>query len=322
MTALPILIDTDPGVDDAAALLLALASPELDLRAVTAVAGNVPLDAVLANTGKILALAGRPDIPFHAGCAGPLVRDQVFGRHSGLGAFGPDLLPVTPVSPGPVHAVNAIARAALASADQEKRITICALGPLTNLALALVLDPLIAKGIERIVIMGGALAALGNRVPWADFNMLADPHAAATVFGSGVPIDLVPLDTTFQALVTDDHLRRLDEEAGAAGRCFADLFRASDRSDPARFGRPGGPVHDAVVVAWLLWPDLFSSASAAIGVEYAGRTKGYLFADFHGISDLPINARVLRAVEEEAFLDRLFERLSRLDTNASQVSRT
>lgn len=307
---IPIVIDTDPGVDDAAAILTALASPELDVRALTAVAGNVPLEAVVANAAKVLAVAGRPDVPLYAGCAGPLVRDQVYGKHRALGTFDDALLPVEPAPVRPRHAVEAIVDMARRAEAAGERITICALGPLTNIALALVFDPRVARGIDRILVMGGALAALGNREPWADFNMLADPHAASTVFSSGVPIVLMPLEMTVQALVTDRHLDRL-EQGGTIGRHVVRLFRASDRNDPARYGRPGGPVHDATTIAWLLWPELFTGAPAAIGIECTGRTRGYVFADFHGVSDLPVNAHVLRSVDEERFLTRLVERLSR-----------
>ncbi|MEQ9811323.1 MAG: nucleoside hydrolase [Azospirillaceae bacterium] len=319
MSALPLIIDTDPGVDDAGAILLAAASPELDLLAVTAVAGNVPLDAVVANAGRVLALAGLAAVPLHAGAGQPLVRRQVFGRHSALGAFGDDLVPVRPVAPRRRGAVEALVDAAIGGVERGRPVTICALGPLTNLALALVQDARVAAGIARIVVMGGALSALGNRAPWADFNMLADPHAAASVVRAGVPLTLLPLEATFQALLTEADLQRLEREGALPARVFARLFRASDRGDPVRFGRPGGPVHDALTVAWLLWPELFRTRDAAIGVATAGEVQGHLHADFHGVGDRPVNASVVRVVDERPLLDRLIARLCALPDPAGAL---
>jgi len=312
MTALPLIIDTDPGVDDVAAIMLAAASPEFDLRAVTTVAGNVPLDAVIANAGRSLALAGCSDVPLHAGAGQPLVRRQVFGRHRALGTFGDDLMPVAPVATSGRSAIDVLIETAIEAAERGQPVTVCALGPLTNLALALVQDVRVAAGIDRIVVMGGALSALGNRAPWADFNMLADPHAAASVLRAGVPLTLLPLEATFQVLVTEADLQRLERVGSLPARVFARLFKASDRSDPARFGRPGGPVHDALTVAWLLWPDLFRTQDAAIGVATTGEVQGYLHADFHNIGDQPVNASVVRAVDERPLLDRIIERFCAL----------
>jgi purine nucleosidase len=311
MTGLPIIIDTDPGVDDAAALLLALASPELDVRAVTVVGGNVPLAATTANALKIVALAGRPDVPVHAGCPGPLVRPQVFGRYAHVGAFDDTLLPPAANRLAGGHAVTVIADAARAAADEGRPITLACLGPLTNVALALAEDARVAAGIGRIVLMGGAFAALGHRTPWAEFNIFADPHAAHGVFASGVPITMVPLDVTFRALLPAAGVARLAATCGAPGRALAALLRRYDRSDVARLGRPGAPLHDAMVPAWLLAPHLFSGRLAAVDVEFQGSTLGHTWADFHGKTDVQPTTLVLEDVDETGFLDLLADRLSR-----------
>ncbi|HTN61152.1 MAG TPA: nucleoside hydrolase, partial [Devosia sp.] len=200
-----VIIDCDPGEDDCVALLVALASPELDLVGISVVAGNVPLAATLANACKIVGLSGRNDVPVRAGAAAPSVREQVFGKHAVIGAFGEDLVPAGTVRPDPEDAISFLVRTAREAAAQGIPLIICAIGPLTNIALALVQHPDVARGIGRIVCMGGAFAALGYRTPWAEFNIYADPHAAEIVFSSGIAMTLLPLDVTMQALFTGAH---------------------------------------------------------------------------------------------------------------------
>ncbi|SER08668.1 purine nucleosidase [Faunimonas pinastri] len=317
MTA--IIMDADPGVDDLAAILLALASPELSVLGVTTVAGNVPVEASAANACKALALAGRKDVPVFAGCSRPLVRAQIFGKHAYLGAFPDHVVPATDKRPEPAHAVSFIADAARQAVASGTPLTICATGPLTNLAMALTLDENVKAGIARIVIMGGAFTALGNRAPWAEMNMLADPHAAHAVLASGVPVSLFPLDVTLQALVEDSHLQRMREGAGRAGRALADLFQLSDRSDIDRYGRPGGPIHDIMPVAFLLAPELFEMRHAAIGVETGDHTMGHTYADFSGEAAAAGSAEIARRVDDQALLSLL---LDRLETYASKNAST
>ncbi|OON39369.1 nucleoside hydrolase [Izhakiella australiensis] len=304
-----IIIDTDPGVDDAIAILLALASPELEVLGITAVAGNVPLTATLANACKIVALSGR-QVPVFAGAPGPLMGKQVFGRYAHVGAFSDDLMPATDLQPQPDSAVSFIIRQARLAAESGEPLTLCALGPLTNLALALVQDPLVSKGIGRIVTMSCAFTALGHRVPWAEFNIYADPHAAEVVFNSGVPLTVMPLDMTFQALVTAEHILGFEQQGGAVGRAVAALLRRFDRSDIKRYGREGGPVHDATTIGWLLAPQLFSGVQSRIGVATSGPTAGYTWADFHGKLEEPANAEVMQTVDEAGFLGLLSARLA------------
>jgi purine nucleosidase len=313
-----IIIDTDPGVDDAAAILMALASPELEVLGISVVGGNVPLQATLANACKILALAGRPDVPVFAGAPGPLVREQVYGKYAAIGAFGDALLPATDLRPAHEHAVDFIIRSARAAITEP--ITICAIGPLTNIALALVQHPDVAKGIARIVAMGGAFTALGHRTPWAEFNVYADPHAAEIVHGAGIEIVALPLDVTFQALFTAEHIASFARTGGAVGRALADLLTTYDRSDIARFGRPGGPIHDAMTIAWLLQPELFKGRPAAIGVQVTGQTAGYTYADYRGKTERAARATIIDSVDEAGFIALLSQRLSRYG-QAGEVAR-
>ncbi len=307
MSPLPVIIDCDPGVDDAVAILLALASPELEVLGITTVAGNVAGALTAKNARKVCELAGRRDIGVFAGCERPLLRPQIFGKYKEGGGLAGDTLPEPTMPLGSSHAVDFL-RAALA-APRPVKVTLCTMGPLTNVAVALARDPGLAARIERIVSMGGAFTALGNRSPAAEFNVLADPHAAHVVLRSGVPIDLLPLDLTFQALATPEWLSGI-EEIGRIGIVVHRLLTYFDRSDLARFGRPGGPLHDPLVIASLLWPEIFSGQSAWVGVDLAGRrTLGHTCIAWGGAGGRAANARVLTQVDSAAFFLRLKERL-------------
>lgn len=311
MSRCRVIIDTDPGVDDAAALLMALASPELEVLGVTVVGGNVTLADGLANACRIVALSGRTGVPVHAGAPGPLVREQVSGKYAAIGRFREELVGTGSVAPREEHAVSFLVRQTCAAAAAGAPLTLCAIGPLTNIALALAHSPDVARGIARIVVMGGAFTALGNRAPWAEFNTFADPHAAACVHASGVPVVLFPLDATFQALFTATDFAAMRARGGAAGAALAGLLAAYDRSDPARFGRPGGPIHDAMTVAWLLAPELFTTRPAFIGVETAGETRGHSWCDLKGGEDRPARSRIVTGVDEAGFISLLTERIAR-----------
>ncbi len=306
-----IIIDCDPGFDDMVALLLALASPEVELLGATTVAGNVPLADTSRNALRVLELAGRTDVPVYAGCPGPLLREQVFGKYAASGGLGGDTLPppATPLAEG--HAVDFIIDAAVAAAERGERITLCAQAPLTNIALALLKGgPAACAGLERIVVMGGAFAALGNRVPWAEFNFYADPHAARVVLRSGVPVDLFPLDVTFQALLTKAHVEELRRVAGRVGETIAALLQIYDRNDPVRFGREGGPLHDPMLVASLIRPGLFSSRPAWVDVHADGEIAGHAYADFSGKTGREPNAAVAARVDEAGYFDLVIARLA------------
>ena len=311
MSLQKVIIDTDPGVDDAAAILMALASPEIDLLGLSCVAGNVPLSDAVANACKVVDLSGRDDVPVYAGAPGPLVRDQVFGKYARIGPFGHDFVTDGNIMPAGGHAVDFIVCTAREAAASGEKVTICAIGPLTNIALALMQHPDVARGIGQIVSMGGAFAALGHRTPWAEFNVYADPHAAEIVYRSGVPVVVMPLDMTFQALFTQRHFERFAEQGGPAGAALFKLFTTFDRSDVDRFGRPGGPIHDATTIAWLIRPDLFKSRKATVGVQVTGFTKGYTYADFHQKMNLAAKATIVTDVDEEGFINLMVERISR-----------
>jgi purine nucleosidase len=306
-----IILDCDPGVDDAVAILLALASPELEILGVTLVSGNVALSDVCENARRIVAVSGRDDVPLFAGCPTPLIRPQIFGKYSEIGAFSDAIVPRVKAPIETMHAVSFIADAARRAAETHDPITLCCTGPLTNVALAVLQDKKVAAGIARIVMMGGAFSALGNRAPWAEYNILADPHAAEAVFTSGIEVVMLPLDVTFDVLMTDEHLSKLRAQAGPVGEMLAALITSHDRSDVARFGRPGGPLHDPTVIAWVLAPELFRLRPAAVGVEYRGDTAGHSYADFYGKGSRAVNARVAQSVNAEGFFALLLERLAR-----------
>ncbi|WP_409159942.1 nucleoside hydrolase [Pectobacterium sp. B2J-2] len=315
-----IIIDTDPGVDDAIAIWLALASPELDVLGITAVAGNVPLAATLQNACNVVALTGRIDVPIFAGASRPLIREQVFGKYAHIGTFSSDWVPESTLSPEQEHAVDFLVRMTRQAAADNNPITLCSIGPMTNLALALCFHPDVARGIKQIVSMSCAFTAMGNRVPWADFNVYADPHAAEIVFSSGVPVVIMPLDMTFQALIQTEQVDEIERRGGAPGKAMAALLRTFDRSEVERFGREGGPIHDATVIAWLLKPALFTSKRAHVGVEVAGKTAGYAFADFYDKLGEPENALVMREIDEQGFLGLLAERLSHYASEEGNAS--
>lgn len=296
-----IIIDTDPGVDDAVAIWLALASPQLEVLGITTVAGNVSLLDVCRNAGAILARSGRQDVAIYAGAGGPLSGTQRFGKYAHIGSFAALLEDEGNTAVSTEHAVQFIVRKAQEAARQQRPITLCALGPLTNIALALNFSPDVAKGIKRIVMMGGAFSAMGHRTPWAEFNFYADPHAAARVFRSGIPLTIMPLDMTFQALLTGAHLAALARDAGEPGKAIQRLFTSFDRTDPIRFQRDGGPVHDATVIAWLLEPGLFQGCEVTVGMATSGETAGYCWADFYHKLQLPANATVMRQIDEQGF---------------------
>lgn len=311
-----LIIDTDPGVDDAIALWLALASPELDVLGVTVVAGNVPLNATLKNALKIVALSGRTDVPVFAGAPGPLVREQVYGKYAHIGAFSDALVPDnTTLQPQSEHAVDFLVRTLGQAAQESDPVTLCVIGPMTNIALALGMHPDVARGIRQIVSMSCAFTALGHRVPWAEFNVYADPHAAEKVFTSGVPLVIMPLDMTFKALIEQADIDDIGRHGGKPGVAISALLAAFDRSDVNRFGREGGPVHDATTIAWLLQPDLFSGAAASVGVEVSGKTAGYSYADFYRKLDIVPNALVMQNIDESGFFSLLKQRISHYGTH-------
>jgi purine nucleosidase len=311
MPTRPIIIDCDPGQDDALAILLALASQaELEVLAITAVAGNVPLALTEKNARIILELAGRSDVPAHAGCDRALQRDPVFATHvhgdSGLnGADLPE--PATPLADG--HAVDVIIDRVRA---RPGRVTLCPIGPLTNVAQAILRAPDIAGQIREIVLMGGAIGE-GNVTPAAEFNIYADPHAAKIVFEAGVKLTMLGLDVTHQVLVTPERLRAIEQIDTRVGRAVSGLLRFYNIYDQTRRNRPGAPLHDPCVVAYLVRPELFAGRDCHVAVETTGEhTLGRTVVDWSGRTGRPANATVIDQVDAEGFFALLTERLRRL----------
>ena len=309
---IPIIIDTDPGQDDAVAILLAFASPELEVLAITAVAGNVPLALTEINARKICELAGRPDIKVYSGAIRPLVRTLVTAEdvHGKTGLDGPVLAePTMPLQKQ--HAVDYLVETFMSR--PAGTITLCALGPLTNVALALIREPRIASRIKQIVAMGGGYFEQGNVTPSAEFNIFVDPHAARIVFGGGIPITLIPLDCTHGALTTKARLEKFRALPNRSGAATAEMLNFFERYDVHKYGTDGGPLHDPCVMAWLLKPELFKGREVNVAIECESElTMGATVIDWWKITGRPVNANVLRSVDADAFFELLVERIARL----------
>jgi inosine-uridine nucleoside N-ribohydrolase len=313
MSARKVIIDTDPGQDDAVAILLALASPdEIEVLGITAVAGNVPLALTQKNARIICELAGRTDIPVYAGCDAPLNRPLVTAEHvhGKTGLDGPDL-PDPSMKLAEGHGVDFII--ATLRDHPAGSVTLCPLGPLTNIATAFQKAPDIVARVQEIVLMGGAYFAVGNITPTAEFNIYVDPQAADIVFGSGVPITVVPLDVTHKALVTparNDAFRALNTPVGIAVAQMTDFFERFDRE---KYASPGAPLHDPCVIAWLIRPDLFTGRHINVEIETTSPlTLGMSVADWWGVTDRAPNALFLGDVDADAFFALLTDRLARL----------
>ncbi len=307
--ARPIIIDTDPGQDDAVAILLALASPELDVVGITAVAGNVPLPLTELNTRKICELAGKPETKVFAGASTPLVRKLVTAEyvHGKTGLDGPDL-PAPRMPLQDQHGVDFIIETCLSG-----EVTLCPLGPLTNIALALNRAPEIAKNIKEIVLMGGGFFEGGNVTPAAEFNIFVDPHAADVVFRSGVPIVVMPLDLTHSALTSRARVEAFRAVGRPAAVATAELLDFFERFDVEKYGTEGGPLHDPNVIAYLLRPELYQGRHINVEVEISSElTMGMTVADWWGVTDRAPNCTYMRYVDDAGFFDLLLERISTL----------
>ncbi|TMM54808.1 nucleoside hydrolase [Sulfitobacter sabulilitoris] len=313
MTPRKIIIDTDPGQDDAVAILLALASPEdIDVLGLTAVAGNVPLELTARNARIVCELARKTDVPVHAGCDRPLGRDLVTAEHvhGKSGLDGPDLPdPQMPLAEG--HSVDFIIDTL--RTHEAGTVTLCPLGPLTNIATALQKAPDIAGRIQEIVLMGGAYFEVGNITPTAEFNIYVDPEAADIVFKSGVHIVVMPLDVTHKALVTkarNDAFRAIGTPVGVAVAQMTDFF---ERFDKEKYGSAGAPLHDPCVTAYLIRPDLFTGRHVNVEIETASPlTMGMTVADWWGVTDRAPNALFVGDLDAEGFFALLTDRLARL----------
>ena len=313
MSPRKIIIDTDPGQDDAVAILLALASPEdMEVLGLTCVAGNVPLDLTSKNARIVCELAGKTDVPVYAGCDRPLGRELVTAEHvhGKTGLDGPNLPdPVMPLAEG--HAVDFIID--ILRSHDAGSVTLCPLGPLTNIATALQKAPDIATKMQEIVLMGGGYFEGGNITPTAEFNIYVDPQAADIVFKSGIPIVVMPLDVTHKALVTkprNDAFRALDTPVGIAVAQMTDFF---ERFDKEKYGSQGAPLHDPCVTASLINPDLFTGRHINVEIETQSElTMGMTVADWWRVTDRAPNATFMGDIDADGFFALLTERLARL----------
>lgn len=307
-----VIIDCDPGHDDALAILFALGSPdELDVLALTAVAGNVPLTLTERNARKVCELAGRPDLPVYAGCARPLMRDLVTAEHvfGSTGLEGPEL-PEPRMPLARAHAVDAIVD--LLRSHPAETITLCPMGPLTNIAMALRKAPDIAPRIKEIVLMGGAMGE-GNTTPAAEFNIYVDPHAAKVVFEAGVPLTMLGLDVSRQALLTSDRLEAIRRLGTPFSRTVVGLLEFYSRYHQTRRGRVGAPLHDPCVIAYVLEPGLFRGRTCHVAIETQGEhTLGRTVVDWSGRTSHRRNATVINEIDADGFFALLTERLARL----------
>ena len=308
-----IIIDTDPGQDDAVAILLALASPdEIEVLGITAVAGNVPLSLTERNARIVCELAGRPDIAVYAGCDRPLRRKLVTAEHvhGKTGLDGPEL-PEPKIKLQEKHGVDFIIDTILQ--EPENSISLCPLGPLTNIASAILKQPKIVSRIKQIVLMGGAYFEVGNITPTAEFNIFVDPDAAKIVFEAGIDMVVMPLDVTHKALVTGERneaFRRLKSPVGIAVAEMTDFF---ERFDKEKYGSSGAPLHDPCVTAYLINPKIFSGKKINVEIETKSElTLGMTVADWWGVTNRKANAFFVGDLDSEKFFNLLTERLGRL----------
>ncbi|HSE82870.1 MAG TPA: nucleoside hydrolase [Gaiellaceae bacterium] len=306
----PILLDCDPGHDDAIALLLALASPELELLGVTTVAGNQTLEKTTANALRVLELAGRGDVPVAAGADRPLARELFIAAyvHGETGLDGPTL-PEPQGAPVGQHAVDFLAERILGS---PRPVTLVPVGPLTNIALLLARHPEAAGNVERIVIMGGAVAE-GNVTPAAEFNIYVDPEAAWRVFHSDLPVTMVGLDVTHKALMMPSHVERL-RASGDVGRFVAELHDFFVQYHERTYGTEGAPIHDAVAVAQVLRPGIVETLPRHVDVDCESRLcRGRTVVDLWRRTGEEPNADVGVGIDADAFLELLCERIASFD---------
>ncbi|CAH0339276.1 nucleoside hydrolase [Rhizobium sp. CECT 9324] len=308
-----IIIDTDPGQDDAAALMLAFASPaELDVLGITTVAGNVPLTLTSRNARIVCELCGRPDMSVFAGADRPMVRKLVTAEHvhGKTGLDGADLPePTMPLQDQ--HAVDFIIETL--RREEAGTVTLCTLGALTNIGLALQKAPDIAPRIRELVMMGGGFFEGGNITPAAEFNIYVDPHAAAAVFAAGIPVVMMPLDVTHQLLTRKTRVARIAEIGTPVAKAMVGWLEFFERFDEEKYGSDGGPLHDPTVIAYLLKPELFGGRHCNVEIELGSElTMGMTVVDWWGVSARAANAQVMRDVDADGFFDLLVERFARL----------
>ncbi|MEC5293621.1 nucleoside hydrolase [Aurantimonas sp. C2-6-R+9] len=308
-----VIFDTDPGQDDAVAILTALASPdEIDILGIVTVAGNIPLHHTTRNALRLLELAGRTEVPVHAGCERPMLRNLVTAEHvhGPTGLDGPDL-PEPTLAARDGHGVDFLIETI--RAHPAGTIRLLALGPLTNVALAMTKAPDIAARLKDVVLMGGGCFEAGNITPAAEFNIFVDPEAAAIVFASGAAITVLPLDVTHQMRSTRERIAAFGDLGNRSGAAVAAMLGFSARFDVEKYGWEGAPLHDPCVTAFVLKPEIFTGRSVNVAIETASPlTRGMTVCDYWGVTDRPKNAVWVRSGDADAYFSLLTERIGRL----------
>jgi inosine-uridine nucleoside N-ribohydrolase len=304
-----VILDVDPGHDDAVAILLAAKSEKLDLRGITVVAGNQTLPKTLKNTINVCSYAGLKDIPVYAGMAKPLIRNQVVAEdiHGDSGLDGPEF-PATDMRPQEKHAVDFIIEEVLSSED---KITLIPTGPLTNIALALIREPEIKNNIAEIVLMGGAYT-LGNVTPAAEFNIYVDPEAAKVVFESGLPITMVGLDLTHQAKAYPDIVERIKGLNNKVSDLVVELLKFFGKSYHEVFDFPAPPLHDVCAVARVIDDQVFTTKRMRVDIEVDSKLNyGRTVCDYYGVTKLEPNAEVAIELDQDRFWNLLIDALAK-----------
>jgi purine nucleosidase len=308
-----ILIDCDPGQDDAVMLLLAFGARDvLDIAGITTVAGNVPLAKTQRNARIICELAGVSDVPVFAGCERPMMRRLVTAEHvhGREGIDGTDIYdPTLPLQS--THAVDFIVDTLMKAEDDS--VTLVPTGPLTNIGMAIVREPRILSRIKEIVLMGGALREGGNTTPSAEFNIYVDPHAADIVFHCGRPIVVMPLDVTHQVMTTSRRTAAIGKLGNKTGTAVQAMLEFYNRYDEEKYGTDGGPLHDPCTIAYLLEPDLFSGKEINVAIETQSElTMGATVADIWRVAERDANATWMHGVNADGFFDLLNRKLAAL----------
>ncbi len=311
MPSQKIIIDTDPGQDDAIGILLALASPaELDVLGIVTVAGNVPLSLTSRNALILCELANKTETKVFAGCSRPLVRPLVTAEHvhGKTGLDGAELPPPT-MSLQKQHGVDWTIETLLKAEDNS--ITICCFAPLTNVAMAMIKAPQILPKIKNIVMMGGGYFEGGNITPTAEFNIYVDPHAASTVLRCGRPIVMLPLDVTHKALMQRKWLEDLRDLGSAVGDAAYGMMSFYERFDLEKYGSGGGPLHDPTVIAYLLQPELFEGRYVNVEIEiHSELTMGMTVVDWWDVTDRKPNVTFNNQINADGFFQLILERLA------------
>ena len=307
-----IIIDTDPGQDDAVALLLALASKELEILGITCVAGNVPLSLTSENARKILELTRYTEIPVFAGADRPIKRTLVTAEHvhGKTGIDGP-VLEKPKIKLQSKEAIEFIIETILSYPKDE--ITLCTLGPLTNIGLAFQREPRIKTLIKEIIMMGGGFFEGGNITPAAEFNIYVDPEAAAEVLDSGIPITMLPLDVTHKALTSRSRIESFRKIGNKAGIATAEMLDFFERFDVEKYGSEGGPLHDPNVIAYLLRPEFYEGKYVNVEIEVGSDlTRGMTVVDWWNVTTRKKNVYYIDKVKDEEFFNFLIERIKLL----------